>query len=101
VSSAAAAERRPESRRRRGGDRVGRIGDVMAQTHEITLNKVPLRWDLDAGDLTFLGIPSVLFWANPSLYRMLRPLAEHVGAEMFALLVAHESSKGTDEDYHA
>lgn len=73
----------------------------MADSHEITLNQVPIRWDLDAGDLSFLGIPSVLFWANPSLYRMLRPLAEHIGAEMFALLVAHESSKGTDEDYHA
>lgn len=73
----------------------------MADAHEIILNQVPIRWDLRAGNVTFLGIPSVLFWVNPSLYRMLRPLAEHIGAEMFALLVAHESSKGTDEDYHA
>lgn len=73
----------------------------MSDTHEITLNQVPIGWDLEAGNLSFLGIPSVLFWLNPSLYRMLKPLVDHVGVEMFSLLVAYESSKGTEEDYHA
>ncbi len=73
----------------------------MARTHEVTLNQVPIRWDLDAGELSFLGLPSVLLWANPSLYRMLKPLVDHVGIDLFGLMVAHESSKGTAEDYHA
>ncbi|MEZ4383814.1 MAG: STAS domain-containing protein [Nannocystaceae bacterium] len=73
----------------------------MSDTHEITLNHVPIGWDLKAGNLSFLGISSVLFWLNPSLYRMLKPLVDHIGVEMFGLLVAYESSKGTEEDYHA
>ena len=73
----------------------------MSQTHDLVLNQVPIHWDLDAGNLSFFGIPAVLFWLNPSLYRMLKPLVEVCGVEMFRLLVAHESSKGTDEDYNA
>ena len=73
----------------------------MARSHEITLNQVPIRWDLDAGNLSFFGLPSVLLWSNPSLYRMLKPLVDHVGVDLFSLMVAHESSKGTAEDYHA
>ncbi len=72
----------------------------MATTHEITINEVPIQWDAGAGNLSFFGLPSVLFWINPSLYRMLKPLVEVCGVEMFRLLVAHESSKGTEEDYH-
>lgn len=73
----------------------------MTSQHEITLNQVPIRWDLDAGALSFFGLPSVMFWVNPSLYRMLRPLVGVCGVELYRLLVAYESSKGTDEDYHA
>ncbi len=73
----------------------------MTEKHSITLNNVPIAWDVSAGNLSFFGLQSVLFWINPSLYRMLKPLVEICGVEMFRLLVAHESSKGTEEDYHA
>lgn len=67
----------------------------------IVLNGVPICWNLEQGDLTFFGIKSALFWLNPSLLRMLEPLVEEIGPEMFRLLVAHSSSIGTDEDYQA
>ncbi|NVB42922.1 STAS domain-containing protein [Pseudenhygromyxa sp. WMMC2535] len=73
---------------------------MQQRTHEVELNQVPIRWELDAGNMSFFGLPAVLFWLNPSLYRMLKPLVENCGEEMFRLLVAHESSKGTAEDYH-
>ncbi len=70
-------------------------------TERIVLNQVPIEWDLAAGNFTFFGIPAVLFWLNPSMYRMLRPLVDVCGVELYQLLVAYESSRGTDEDYHA
>ncbi len=73
----------------------------MANTHDVTLNQVPIHWELDDGNFSFLGIDAALFWSNPSLYRMLKPLAEHIGVDLFRLMIALESSKGTDEDYHA
>ena len=73
----------------------------MSSKHEITLNHVPIGWDLEAGELSFFGLQSVLFWLNPSLYRMLKPLVDVCGVELYRLLVALESSKGTEEDYHA
>jgi rsbT co-antagonist protein RsbR len=74
---------------------------MTTQRHSITLNHVPIEWNLDDGYMTFFGISSVLFWTNPSLYRMLEPLVEETGLDLFRLLVAHSSSHGTDEDYHA
>lgn len=73
----------------------------MSDYPSIQLNQVPIVWDLERGDFTFFGLSSVLFWANPSLYRMLAPLCEELGTDLFRLLVAHSSSLGTDEDYHA
>jgi len=73
----------------------------MANTHDVTLNQVPIHWELDSGNLSFLGMDAALFWSNPSLYRMLKPLADYIGIELFCLMIAYESSKGTDEDYHA
>jgi rsbT co-antagonist protein RsbR len=67
----------------------------------ITLNQAPFEWNLDDGDMTFFGLSSVLFWANPSLYRMLEPLVAETGPDLFRLLVAYSSSHGTDEDYNA
>ncbi len=72
----------------------------MADVFRTTVGNIPLEFDLDAGQLSFLGIPSVLFWLNPSLYRMLTPLVQESGVELARLLIAHESSKGTDEDYN-
>lgn len=74
---------------------------TMRDRAEITVNRVLIEWLLDEGDLRFFGLSSVLFWTNPSVYRMLAPLVDEVGAEMFRLLVAQSSSLGTDEDYDA
>ncbi len=68
---------------------------------EVELHKVPIRWDLENGTLSFFGIDSALFWTDPSLVNMLAPIAEEVGNDLFRLLVAHSSSLGTKEDYHA
>lgn len=66
---------------------------------QIRLNGVDIEWDLRRGDLGFFGLDAVLFWTNPSMYRLLCPLVEELGPELFRLLVAHGSSLGTDTDY--
>ena len=68
---------------------------------EVELHRVPIVWDLDCGNVSFFGIDSALFWTDPSLVRMLLPLVGEVGKDLFRLLVAHSSSIGTEEDYHA
>lgn len=67
----------------------------------ISVNNVPIAWDPASGDISFFGISSVLFWANPSMFRMLEPLVEEIGIDLFRMLVAHSSSLGTDEDYNS
>ena len=67
----------------------------------VDLHKVPIRWDLEKGTLSFFGLDSALFWTEPSLVNMLAPLVEEMGVELFRLHVAHSSSLGTEEDYHA
>jgi serine phosphatase RsbU (regulator of sigma subunit) len=57
-------------------------------------------WDLEKEGFYFFGIPSVLLWTNPSMLKMLQPLAQEVGFDMFRLMVAHSSSFGTTEDYN-
>jgi len=69
--------------------------------YKIEVGNVPVQWHLEKGTVDFLGYPSVLFWINPSLMRMLLPLAEEIGFELYRLLVAYSSSKGTKEDYDA
>lgn len=71
----------------------------MENVFRTTLNNVPLEIDLDGGSLRFFGIPAALFWLDPSLYRMLAPLVQEVGHDLARLLIAHESSRGTQEDY--
>jgi len=70
------------------------------ELNQIELNQVPIRWDLDAGRMSFFDIPAVTFWLNPSLLRILQPLRDEVGDALYRLLVAHQSSLGTEEDYH-
>ena len=67
----------------------------------LELNNAPIVWDLKNGNLSFFGIDSALFWTDPSLVRMLLPLAKEVGPDLFQLLIAYSSSLGTHEDYHA
>lgn len=70
-----------------------------AERANIRLGSVDIEWDLRRGDLSFFGLDSVLMWTNPSMYRLLCPLVDELGAELFRLLVAHGSSLGTDTDY--
>ncbi len=70
------------------------------RVHQIELNRVPIEFDLDRGTLSFFGLSSALFWTDPSLLRLLQPLADEIGPRLFRILVAHSSSLGTDEDYH-
>ena len=71
----------------------------MDHTFHATVQNVPIDIDLQAGTLSFFGLPSALFWLNPSLYRMLAPLIQESGRELAQLLIAYESSQGTKEDY--
>lgn len=73
----------------------------MEELPSITINNAPITWNPAAGDVSFFGISSVLFWTNPSLFRMLEPLVEEIGVDLFRMLVAHSSSLGTDEDYNS
>lgn len=74
----------------------------MQNSHQsVTINQVPITWELSRGALSFFGIPAVLFWLNPSLLRMLTPLVQEAGVALARLLIASEASRGTDEDYHA
>lgn len=72
--------------------------DTSEHAH-LRLNSVDIEWDLRRGDLSFFGIDAVLFWTNPSMYRLLCPLVDELGVDLFRLLVAHGSSLGTDIDY--
>lgn len=72
----------------------------MEKLFKATLNAVPIEIDLTEGCFSFYGLPAGSFWLNPSLYRMLAPLVQEVGPELARLLIAYESSKGTEEDYN-
>lgn len=63
------------------------------------IGKLDIDWNLERGELLIFGLDSVMFWTNPSLYRLLAPLVEELGVELFRLLVAHSSSIGTETDY--
>jgi PAS domain S-box-containing protein len=67
---------------------------------KISVNGVDITWDLKSGTLEFFGISSTLFWNDPSLLNMFKPLVDEVGKELYCLQVAHSSSLGTKEDYH-
>ncbi|MBL8976414.1 MAG: hypothetical protein JNK56_37775, partial [Myxococcales bacterium] len=71
----------------------------MERRPSIRVNQVDIEWDLDRAELKFFGLDSVLFWTDPSMYRLLAPLVDEIGVELFRLLVAHSSSLGTNADY--
>jgi signal transduction histidine kinase len=66
----------------------------------VELNHARFEWALDEGTLSSFGIRLASFWLAPSLLHMLEPLAREVGEDLFRMMVAHSSSRGTDEDYH-
>ena len=71
----------------------------VAERPSIRINDVDFVWDTERGDLSVTGLNSVLFWTDPSMYRLLAPLVEELGVDLFRLLVAESSSVGTDADY--
>ena len=71
------------------------------ETQAIQINDVDLEWDTSRGSFSFFGTPSALFWINPSLLTMLKPLADEIGHDLFRLEVALSASLGTEEDYNA
>jgi len=74
---------------------------VTEDEYQVEIDKMLLGWYKQKGILTAMGIPSALFWLDPSLLQMLRPLADELGHDMFRLMVAWSSSQGTKEDYEA
>jgi rsbT co-antagonist protein RsbR len=68
-------------------------------THQVELNQAHIEWNLDLGTLSFAGRDAAMFWLDPSMLRMLEPLAREVGIPLYRLLVAYWSSRGTDEDH--
>lgn len=73
----------------------------MPSKQVIQINGVDIEWDTQRGCFSFFGAPAALFWINPSLLTMLKPLADEVGHELFRLEVAASASLGTEEDYNA
>lgn len=71
----------------------------MSDRSQLPPSNVDLAWDPARGNVSFFGLDSVLFWTDPSLYRLLAPLVDELGVDLFRLLVAHSSSLGTDADY--
>lgn len=67
----------------------------------IEINKVPISWDTEKGNLSFFGLDSALFWTDPSMVNMLAPIVEELGKDLFRLHVAYTSSLGTDADFNA
>ena len=63
------------------------------------LNDIDIAWDLERGDLIYCGVDSVLLWTDPVMFRLLLPLVEELGPDLFRLLVAHSSSLGSDLGY--
>jgi rsbT co-antagonist protein RsbR len=78
-----------------------RVQDSSTNHFAIELEKVPIQWQLDQGNLSFFGLPAALFWLDPSLVRLLEPLIAEVGIPLARLLIAYYASLGTEEDYHA
>ena len=66
---------------------------------KVQVGNTTFEWDLDAGTLSCFGLPTAMFWLDPSLLRMLQPLVTEVGAPLYRMLVAYESSVGSKQDY--
>lgn len=66
--------------------------------HKIVLSGAPWEWTAE-GQLRCVERPSVLLWLNPSMYHLLSPLIAEIGPELASLLIAYDSSLGTEADY--
>ena len=65
------------------------------------INGVEIRWDVDRGKMASIGRDLAAFWLDPSLLHLLAPLHDELGTELFQLVVADSSSRGTKEDYES
>jgi len=73
---------------------------TLTKQTSININGIDISWNLEKGGVEFLGISSTIFWNDPSLLNMFKPLVEEIGIEMFCLQIAYSSSLGTKEDYN-
>ena len=60
------------------------------QAVSIVVNEVPIVWKDQNRGLTFFGIDAIIFWKNPSLVSILRPLRNELGDELYSLLMANQ-----------
>ncbi|WP_413289049.1 ATP-binding protein [Bdellovibrio sp. HCB337] len=67
----------------------------------IIINNVPFEWNAEGRGYTFFGLDAITFWTRPSLVSILGSLRNEIGAELYALIIGFEASKGTYEDYHS
>jgi len=65
----------------------------------ISANDVPFEWDFEKGVLNVYGNEATVFWKDPALSSIFRPLVEEIGVELFRLLVASSSKGGTQDDF--
>lgn len=67
----------------------------------IVVNNASFEWNDEGRGYTFFGLDAITFWTRPSLVSILGSLREEIGAELYALIIGYEASKGTYEDYHS
>ena len=67
--------------------------------YSITLNDVPIHWDLEKGNLQFFGIDAALFWTNSSLSYLFLPIIKETGIELFRLMIASSASEKFQKEY--
>lgn len=54
------------------------LEDQDNNSFSVELHQVPIEWNLKEGTVNFFDIKSVLFWINPSLFTILKPLADEI-----------------------
>lgn len=67
----------------------------------IVVNNASFEWNDEGRGYTFFGLDAITFWTRPSLVSILGSLRGEIGAELYALIIGYEASKGTYEDYYS
>jgi signal transduction histidine kinase len=66
---------------------------------QITVSQIPIQWDLQAGRVTFAGLPVVMAWIDTTLAGILSGVQKMVGTKRFALALQSEGRKSVEEDW--